>query len=66
MGNRAMRKISVPAVNMRDKVVVVTGATSGLGFASARYLALLNDARLVMAVREYDESHLNTHTYINF
>ena len=38
----------------RDKVIIVTGASSGIGLASARLFASLG-ARVVMAARSYDK-----------
>lgn len=39
--------------NIKDKVVVITGASSGLGEAAARQLAVLG-AKLVLGARRID------------
>ena len=39
--------------NVRDKVVVITGASSGLGEAAARHLAR-HGAKLVLGARRLD------------
>ena len=38
----------------KDKVIIVTGASSGIGLASARLFASLG-AKVVMAARSYDK-----------
>jgi NADP-dependent 3-hydroxy acid dehydrogenase YdfG len=40
--------------NIKDKVVVITGASSGMGAATARKLALLG-AKVVLAARREDQ-----------
>ena len=41
------------AVSLQDKVIIVTGASSGIGLASARQFGS-EGARVVMAARSYD------------
>lgn len=48
-----MHKDSLLYQNINGKVVVITGASSGLGMATAKYLAA-NGARLALGARRYD------------
>jgi len=41
----------LPNVDLTGRVVIVTGANTGLGFEAAKHIAKLNPAKLIMASR---------------
>ncbi|KZO94473.1 NAD(P)-binding protein, partial [Calocera viscosa TUFC12733] len=44
-------KVSTFAVDLTGKVVIVTGANVGLGYETAKHLATMNPAKLILACR---------------
>lgn len=42
----------VVKVDLTSKVVIVTGANTGLGFETAKHFASMNPAKLVLACRD--------------
>jgi retinol dehydrogenase 12 len=41
----------LPKADLAGRIVIVTGANTGLGFAASKHLATMNPAKLIMACR---------------
>jgi len=42
----------LPKVDLTGRVVIVTGANTGLGFEACKHVAAMNPAKLIMASRD--------------
>ncbi|KAJ7809106.1 hypothetical protein B0H13DRAFT_2385454 [Mycena leptocephala] len=52
LSDHLFARLPVPDSDLTDRIFLVTGSNTGLGFAAAVHLARLNPARLILTVRD--------------